>query len=71
MYMCTWSGLHSNIGNKDVDFRSCSSSLQVLSCDVYAEWVEERREAEVALEHREEKLFASALKIESQLELLG
>ena len=37
----------------------------------YAEWVERRREAELALELREEKLFASAKAIESQLELLG
>ena len=37
----------------------------------YGDWVEGRREAEVALEQREEKLFASAKTIESQLELLG
>ena len=45
--------------------------VQVLGAEEYGGWVEERREAEVALDHREEKLFASAKAIESQLELLG
>ena len=43
----------------------------MLGGEEYGDWVEGRREAEVALEQREEKLFASAKAIESQLELLG
>ena len=44
---------------------------QVLEAREYGEWVDQRREAEVALEQREEKLFACAKTIETQLELLG
>ena len=43
----------------------------MLSADDYADWVEQRREAEVALEDRGNKLFETACRIESQLELLG
>lgn len=45
--------------------------LKILSATDYAEWVERRREAEVALEDREKKLFETSRSIESQLELLG
>lgn len=45
--------------------------IQVLSAADYADWVDQRRVAEVALENRTEKLFASACAIESKLELLG
>ena len=44
---------------------------QVLSAGDYAEWVEQRREAEVAMEGREERLFHTACMVETQLELLG
>ena len=42
-----------------------------MSATDYAEWLEHRREAEVALEDREKKLFDTSYSIECQLELLG
>ena len=45
--------------------------LQVLSAETYDQWVQVRREAEVSLQSREEKLFLTAKMIESELELLG
>ncbi|CAI8035915.1 Phospholipid-transporting ATPase ID [Geodia barretti] len=51
--------------------RTLCMARRVLGGEEYGDWVEGRREAEVALEQREEKLFASAKAIESQLELLG
>ena len=44
---------------------------QVVAVEDYVEWVELRREAELALENREQKLFHTAKLAETQLELLG
>ena len=44
---------------------------QVLPKEEYSVWLEQRQQAEVALEGREKLLFDSALEIEKNLELLG
>ena len=45
--------------------------FQVVEVEDYVEWVELRREAELALENREQRLFQTAKLAETQLELLG
>lgn len=47
------------------------SLLQVLSKEEYASWLQPHLEAETAIHKREELLFESALRLETNLHLLG
>lgn len=44
---------------------------QVLSKEGYAAWLKSHLEAETAIQGREELLFESALRLETDLQLLG
>lgn len=45
--------------------------VQVLSKEEYASWLQRHLEAETAIQKREELLFESALRLETNLQLLG
>lgn len=47
------------------------SLVQVLSKEEYASWLQHHLEAETAIQRREELLFESALRLETNLHLLG
>lgn len=44
---------------------------QILSKEEYARWLQRHLEAETAIQGREELLFESALRLETNLHLLG
>lgn len=46
-------------------------SAQVLSADEYACWLQRHLEAEAAVDNREQLLFESAARLETNLHLLG
>ncbi len=49
----------------------CICLVQVLSKEEYASWLQHHLEAETAIQRREELLFESALRLETNLQLLG
>ncbi len=49
----------------------CICLVQVLSKEEYASWLQCHLEAETAIQRREELLFESALRLETNLQLLG
>ncbi|XP_061593832.1 phospholipid-transporting ATPase VA [Cololabis saira] len=51
--------------------RTLCIAKKVLSKDEYARWVQHHLEAETAIQRREELLFESALRLETNLQLLG
>lgn len=53
------------------DKPTCLLILQVMSDEEYEEWLKEHFRAESDIDHREELLLESALRLENNLSLLG
>ncbi|XP_020910212.1 probable phospholipid-transporting ATPase VD isoform X2 [Exaiptasia diaphana] len=62
--------IHLDVYARD-GLRTLCMARKELTEDQYREWLTEHRKAETALDHRERKLYESAQRLETNMELLG